>query len=765
MSTRQATPGSSTGAVPQAASMNSRKRGTAESDGEPRYNKKLKKDDSITSAPKDKKKRRKRRRKTSIVTAATVPESRPRSKSRSVTVGTQSTAPDQTATTPATAQGDIAPETEDLSMMDGAEEAISRIPYTDKGKGKAKEESPPSETIEPHKAQIARLKQELEAQSLLLQRHQTHLTQVHQAITCQICLDLLYKPFALAPCGHVVCHGCLVRWFTANDNPHPLEERIPGVPHGQSHIHKKKKCPICRTIINERPVEVWGVKSMVNGIVRSGLIELPAPVPDETPTPAPEGPISSTGLNRSAQDPWRNIFHPVSHRSHFDYFAVAPPRLPRNTAEGGAGGGLEDMGMYDAEDGGIYRCIDCMHEIWDGVCTQCHREYPGHAGSEDGEGDEDDSEMEFGGGPNALARRRTLRDLLSMMAGERPNPFEMGGEDSESESENELLFEGGIDDDEDDEVEDEWGQVRPAHVPLFNPRVLPMFHPDLSGRRAPRLPIGGVAPRPPQPQELVFADFTDDEVEAEIPTQQPQLYAHFTDDEGEAGIARIEEAAQDGEGGGDDGYESSFIDDEDTAETSAAGASAARARPRQGATPRTRRGAPGAHDDEDVDEEAAEVLDDDEVEFQDIARHIGRSLRLARRGRGPGVGPRLNPIVIVDSEEEEETPNSPEIQVLRRRNRPIAISSDNEQPQRRRIVGRNRVVEDEESGDDAPEYVDVDSDDSDHEHRLDEDEEGDEGMYENDGSRAGPSSRLLRMMEREMHSASEDGEDDEGGRW
>lgn len=34
--------------------------------------------------------------------------------------------------------------------------------------------------------------------------------------------------------------------------------------------------------------------------------------------------------------------------------------------------------MLDMEDGGIYRCFDCMHEIWDGVCTSCGRLYPGH---------------------------------------------------------------------------------------------------------------------------------------------------------------------------------------------------------------------------------------------------------------------------------------------------------------------------------------------------------------------------------------------------
>lgn len=34
--------------------------------------------------------------------------------------------------------------------------------------------------------------------------------------------------------------------------------------------------------------------------------------------------------------------------------------------------------MLDMEDGGVYRCLDCMHEIWDGICTACNRVYPGH---------------------------------------------------------------------------------------------------------------------------------------------------------------------------------------------------------------------------------------------------------------------------------------------------------------------------------------------------------------------------------------------------
>jgi hypothetical protein len=81
---------------------------------------------------------------------------------------------------------------------------------------------------------------------------------------------------------------------------------------------------------------------MVGAIAKSGLIEINAPPVDPAPLPAKD------------RDPWAGIFR---HNN-----------------------GLRDVGetgIQDAEDGGIYRCLDCMHEIWDGVCSNCGREYAG----------------------------------------------------------------------------------------------------------------------------------------------------------------------------------------------------------------------------------------------------------------------------------------------------------------------------------------------------------------------------------------------------
>ncbi|KAG5636877.1 hypothetical protein H0H81_006538 [Sphagnurus paluster] len=480
--------------------MNLRKRGPTETDTDAdtsRSTKKLKKETTNAAAKKDKKKRRKRKRKLSVV--AVEPEPCSISKSRSVTAATQSPVPEPSAD----ADVDPPPAT---APPDDAEDMVARIPYADKGKAKATDEAPtpPLETIESPEAQIARLQQELERQTLLLRRHQTHLNQVYQALTCQICLDLLHKPFALAPCGHVVCHGCLVQWFTAPDPTHPLQEALPGAPGAHSHVRKKKKCPICRTQITERPVEVYGVKSMVAGIVRSGLVELPAPPPDPSSSDGPEG---------SAPDPWQNIFRRANARPFFDLFA---PRPPRDAGPEGDGG-LEAMGMYDAEDGGIYRCIDCMHELWAGICTQCQRVYPGHR--RDGDSDEDGDEDDFEQGQDdmyfAAERRRepyTIGDLFDMMA-RRRHPFAMGADESQSESDD-L---DGLWDDQDSFSEDDEDVIFP---PWLRPGL------DL------------LAPR------MLLEDGH-----------------HDSDDQEELGIARIEEEGQEGSGSEEEGYESSFIDD------------------------------------------------------------------------------------------------------------------------------------------------------------------------------------------------------------
>ena len=81
-----------------------------------------------------------------------------------------------------------------------------------------------------------------------------------------------------------------------------------------------------------------------------------------------------TNSETPQQDPWVNIFPPTLLR----------PAIP--LVEGSPG----IFGMYDAEDQ-VYRCLDCMHEIWEGLCSQCGRHYDGHdvdASDENASGEE-----------------------------------------------------------------------------------------------------------------------------------------------------------------------------------------------------------------------------------------------------------------------------------------------------------------------------------------------------------------------------------------
>lgn len=201
---------------------------------------------------------------------------------------------------------------------------------------------------------ISQLTKELAVKGELLAAHQSVLNNICQALTCQICLDVMYKPYALAPCGHVACYDCLVQWFNA-----PPADNRPAAPA----IVRKKTCPHCRAVVRDRPAEIWTIKNLAHLIGKSDLANVP---------PHSE---AQANVDRPADaDPWDGIFRKSVHGFLPWLLAEDADAEPRRG---------EDVGMLDMEDGGIYRCLDCMHEIWDGLCTSCGRRYPGHEGRED----------------------------------------------------------------------------------------------------------------------------------------------------------------------------------------------------------------------------------------------------------------------------------------------------------------------------------------------------------------------------------------------
>lgn len=157
---------------------------------------------------------------------------------------------------------------------------------------------------------------------------------VQENLTCQICLDVLRRPYALSPCGHVACHGCLLQWFQA-----PLEEED---------APKPKTCPHCRTNITRRPIEIYAIKDTVSGLLNSGLLK---DLPD-----ANEAPLDG--------DPWKGIFGTREENALHDR--------------------IESTGLLDEADG-IYRCLDCHTEILDRECQDCGRYYPLCPGDDHGD--------------------------------------------------------------------------------------------------------------------------------------------------------------------------------------------------------------------------------------------------------------------------------------------------------------------------------------------------------------------------------------------
>lgn len=195
----------------------------------------------------------------------------------------------------------------------------------------------------------------------------------------------MYRPFSVVPCGHVACHSCLVNWFS--NDPGALGQAPPPIvaPHAPDNapdqapqagpgpqtyvpvVRRKKTCPHCRAVVRSKPVEAWSIKEMVASVVRSGLAD-----PDAVPLELQEGGAESSA--DAAADPWKHIFTSADGEGqNYDHLMQEM-----------------NMGIRDDHDGGVYRCIDCLHEIWDAHCSSCGRFYVGHRIGIDSDSEGDD---------------------------------------------------------------------------------------------------------------------------------------------------------------------------------------------------------------------------------------------------------------------------------------------------------------------------------------------------------------------------------------
>ncbi|KAH9940895.1 uncharacterized protein BXZ73DRAFT_42555 [Epithele typhae] len=112
---------------------------------------------------------------------------------------------------------------------------------------------------------------------------------IESNLTCQICMELLLKPHALSPCGHILCMGCLLEWFKSAP---PGDDEMLDEAYPHALLYRKKTCPCCRTVVRSKPVPLYLVKSLA-----SALDKWKAPIGTTRRSPPPDD-----------ENPWAGIF-------------------------------------------------------------------------------------------------------------------------------------------------------------------------------------------------------------------------------------------------------------------------------------------------------------------------------------------------------------------------------------------------------------------------------------------------------------------------
>lgn len=123
--------------------------------------------------------------------------------------------------------------------------------------------------------------------------HTQFVTTVENNVQCQICMELLLKPYALSPCGHILCVTCLQEWFRKA----PMgDDDMDDVDDPAYILHRRKTCPCCRTKVLHRPIPIFAVKSIATALAK---------VKGTCPSTA-----SPSRDAISELDPWKGIFPP-----------------------------------------------------------------------------------------------------------------------------------------------------------------------------------------------------------------------------------------------------------------------------------------------------------------------------------------------------------------------------------------------------------------------------------------------------------------------
>ncbi|KAG5720182.1 hypothetical protein E4T56_gene3270 [Termitomyces sp. T112] len=155
--------------------------------------------------------------------------------------------------------------------------------------------------VEELKAQVlaetlVKTEQEMQVQTLKakIEKREELIMTIETSLQCQICMDLIYQPYALSPCGHILCLHCLQEWFRKAP-PVPEDDDI----EDQSNyfLKRTKSCPCCRTVVTQRPIPVFVVKAITTALSKyRAAVEAGTSIRNRSPSP-------------NSEDPWRGLFY------------------------------------------------------------------------------------------------------------------------------------------------------------------------------------------------------------------------------------------------------------------------------------------------------------------------------------------------------------------------------------------------------------------------------------------------------------------------
>ncbi|KAF9077943.1 hypothetical protein BDP27DRAFT_1310458 [Rhodocollybia butyracea] len=157
--------------------------------------------------------------------------------------------------------------------------------------------------IEDLKAEVASgkaVRDEQDAQIKLLKAKDHHseelLTTIETSLTCNICMEILTKPFSLSPCGHTFCLQDLQEWF--RKAPPTDDDMDLDMDDTEYYLkHRSKTCPACRAIIVGRPLPVYIVNNIIGAVQKSKL------------TATGDGATSRRSNSPYvSEDPWEGLF-------------------------------------------------------------------------------------------------------------------------------------------------------------------------------------------------------------------------------------------------------------------------------------------------------------------------------------------------------------------------------------------------------------------------------------------------------------------------